>query len=624
MLDWEGNIKEPRDRPRYLVDELPDDDVMAAALTTSPSEEQELDRAFANLSLETTKEEIPWRESNSSSTAANPILKEETLLHALEQRRALSGFMMSIGATNAYHASELFPDDESQDSGATSDNDTNTEASAEDMEYSSEEWQSLDLDDYFVSSASAHQAARGVTAEHLSKVWKVSIPDAQRTLEATTQRRTHQDTPTLSRNYGTGDRMLRYKRIDEYFFMDTLFAKKKDGKSTRGHTCCQLFVTDKGFVYVVPMKSKSEVIHAVKQFAKAIGAPEAIIADASKEQTKKNELKQFLNSIGTELRVLEEGTPWANLAELYIGILKEAVRKDMCESDSPMVFWDYCIERRARINNLTAKDNFKLHGTTPHQVTTGDQGDISNLCRYGWYEWCYYREDTATFPHGKQVLGRVLGPALGEGNEMCQRVLKSNGEVVPRRSVRPLQEAEVHSPSEKRKREIFTELIRKRWGDSMKSVQPAKPKRPEGEDPEDDEHSDNYFEPHEFEERRPVPDMDDAVDSAGRLLNQQPAYDTLINAEVLLQQGETHVPAKVVRRAVGIDGSQVGTYDDNPFKSSVLYEVEFPDGQLKEYSANIIAENILYQVDQDGYSRTLFNAIVDYEKDEEVAVSKQD
>ena len=95
MLDWEGNIKEPRDRPRYLVDELPDDDVMAAALTTSPSEEQELDRAFANLSLETTKEEIPWRESNSSSTAANPILKEATLLHALEQRRALSGFMMT-------------------------------------------------------------------------------------------------------------------------------------------------------------------------------------------------------------------------------------------------------------------------------------------------------------------------------------------------------------------------------------------------------------------------------------------------------------------------------------------------------------------------------------------------
>jgi hypothetical protein len=38
--------------------------------------------------------------------------------------------------------------------------------------------------------------------------------------------------------------------------MDTFFATKKAGKSSQGHACCQRFVTDKGFVYVVPMKSK--------------------------------------------------------------------------------------------------------------------------------------------------------------------------------------------------------------------------------------------------------------------------------------------------------------------------------------------------------------------------------
>ena len=35
--------------------------------------------------------------------------------------------------------------------------------------------------------------------------------------------------PTLSRNYGTNDRVLRYKRIKDYFFMDTFFATKKGG-----------------------------------------------------------------------------------------------------------------------------------------------------------------------------------------------------------------------------------------------------------------------------------------------------------------------------------------------------------------------------------------------------------
>ena len=30
--------------------------------------------------------------------------------------------------------------------------------------------------------------------------------------------------------------------------------------------------------------------------------------------------------------------------------------KDMRELNSPLWFWDYCVERRARINNLTANE----------------------------------------------------------------------------------------------------------------------------------------------------------------------------------------------------------------------------------------------------------------------------
>jgi hypothetical protein len=163
--------------------------------------------------------------------------------------------------------------------------------------------------------------------------------------------------------------------------MDTFYAAKHGCKSSRGHTCCQLFVTDKGFVYVVPMRRKGEVLQAIKQFANEIGASDAFIADMSCEQ-RPREVKRFCNDIGTTLRALEERAPWSNKAELYIGLLKEAVRQDMKESDSPMVFWDYCFERRARIHNLTAKSNFKLHGTNAHTVTTGEVGDVSNLCRF--------------------------------------------------------------------------------------------------------------------------------------------------------------------------------------------------------------------------------------------------
>ena len=160
--------------------------------------------------------------------------------------------------------------------------------------------------------------------------------------------------------------------------MDTFFATKKGGQSSRGHICCQLFVTDKGFIYVVPMKRKSEVLLSIKQFAKEVGAPDSFVADMSGEQMS-SEVKKFWNDIGTTLRALEERTPWSNKAELYIGLIKEAVRKGMCESNSPLWFWDYCVERRARINNLAAKDAFRLHGSTPHRLTAGEEGDSSNL-----------------------------------------------------------------------------------------------------------------------------------------------------------------------------------------------------------------------------------------------------
>ena len=161
---------------------------------------------------------------------------------------------------------------------------------------------------------------------------------------------------------------------------------------------------------------------AVKQFAKEIGAPDAIISDGAREQTS-DDLRRFLQSIGTSLRVLEEGTPWANKAELYIRLIKEAVCQDMKASSCPLPFWDYCVERRACVHNMTASNLFQVHGSNPYTAETSDVGNISNLCNFSFYEWCYYRDQEAAFPHDKEVLGRVLGPARGEGNEMAQWVL---------------------------------------------------------------------------------------------------------------------------------------------------------------------------------------------------------
>ena len=146
------------------------------------------------------------------------------------------------------------------------------------------------------------------------------------------------------------------------------------------------------------MKDQRSYFLALKEFAKDVGAPDVLVCDSHPTQ-KKREVKEFLIQIGTRLQVLEAETQWCNRAELYIGIMKEATRKDMCATGSPIVLWDYCMERRALIFQVTAKKLFQLNGTNPHTATFGTEADISHICNFGWYEWVYYRTQSAQFLH---------------------------------------------------------------------------------------------------------------------------------------------------------------------------------------------------------------------------------
>ena len=92
-------------------------------------------------------------------------------------------------------------------------------------------------------------------------------------------------------------------------------------------------------------------------------------------------------------------------------------------------------------------------------MLTNEEGNISNLSCFGFYEWCYFCEQGASFLFNKEVLGRVLGPSQSEGNEMLLWVLRANGRVVPRRICRPLNTSKIDSPTEIRKREVFDQLI---------------------------------------------------------------------------------------------------------------------------------------------------------------------
>ncbi len=250
---------------------------------------------------------------------------------------------------------------------------------------------------------------KGVSAEHLDKVWCIPHDDVACTLGVMTQSLCHNPDSSLSRNVRTNDWTAQYRKIKSFFFMDTVFVTSA-AKSLQGNICVATFY---------PMKKQQEVYLAVKQFAKEGGAPEVLVCDPHPAQIKR-EVQEFCTQIGTTLKVLEAETQWANRAKLYIVLMKEATRKDIRSSGSPLVLWDYCMERGALIFQISAKKPFQLNGTNPYTSTFRTEADKSHICHYAWYKWVYYRDAKTSFPYQKERLGRCLGPVKKEGNAMAQ------------------------------------------------------------------------------------------------------------------------------------------------------------------------------------------------------------
>ncbi|KAI2490439.1 Reverse transcriptase (RNA-dependent DNA polymerase) [Fragilaria crotonensis] len=99
--------------------------------------------------------------------------------------------------------------------------------------------------------------------------------------------------------------------------------------------------------------------------------------------------------------------------------------------------------------------------------------------------------------------------------------------------------------------------------------------------------------------------------------------DEYISASVLLPRGEDVVRAKVIGRMHGRDGTPLGMRHSNPILDTREYQVEFPDGSTATYAANVIAENLYSQVDDEGRHFAILQEITDHKKDGS-ALSKDD
>ena len=76
------------------------------------------------------------------------------------------------------------------------------------------------------------------------------------------------------------------------------------------------------------------------------------------------------------------------------------------------------------------------------------------------------------------------------------------------------------------------------------------------------------------------------------------AFDKYISTEVILPTGDHMLRGRVTSRKRDANGNPVGRANTNPILDTRLYNVEFPDGHIAAYIANVIAKNMYTQVDE--------------------------
>ena len=90
--------------------------------------------------------------------------------------------------------------------------------------------------------------------------------------------------------------------------------------------------------------------------------------------------------------------------------------------------------------------------------------------------------------------------------------------------------------------------------------------------------------------------------------------DPYVNMDFVISRGkeEDLQSAMVKRRAVDFESKPIVQASNTPMLDTRQYEVELLDGEIEVYTENIIAENLLSQVDEEGHFQMMIDEIVDH------------
>jgi len=133
---------------------------------------------------------------------------------------------------------------------------------------------------------------------------------------------------------------LQHQRLYIPFNSNMLFSGTK---SIHGNKCVQV-TTNRAFIHVYPMTSKSEAGDALSKSVQDIGILEVVVVDGAQEQVGKNtEFNGTCKFYKIQQQQTEPYTPRPNKAEAAIGEVKKRWCSKMHSKSVPKWLWDYSL-----------------------------------------------------------------------------------------------------------------------------------------------------------------------------------------------------------------------------------------------------------------------------------------
>ena len=190
------------------------------------------------------------------------------------------------------------------------------------------------------------------------------------------------------------------------------------------------------------------------------------------------------------------------------------------------------------------------------------------------------------------------------------QILTAKGKVIHCSSVWPVQANNNNDERNKEHFDDYTQILRQSLGAQMIA-----------EIAEDEKNDDEFandtptFVPYEVEaskQQKAIEIEHDPTDS----------FDKLISAQVSLPISGIQQKGCVIRWKRDHAGNPGGKYSSNPYHDTSLYDVEFNDGHVESFPANLIAQHIYEQLDDDGNCFCLIEEIIDHRKDKSAVLQE--